>query len=91
MSMPMNRFQEQFGVSTEQTASKVRDHMHAWIQEFIRQSPFAVMATANRDGRSFGGQDTARVNGQVEIVANEALVKLNVFDPDRGPRIYRVF
>ena len=28
----------------------VRDHMHPWVQEFIRSSPFAVLASANADG-----------------------------------------
>ena len=50
MSEPANRFQEQFGVSTERTSGKVRDHMLPWIQEYIRKAPLAVMATANHDG-----------------------------------------
>ena len=44
-----NQYQEQYGLPRESTADKVRDHMHPWVQEFIRSSPFAVLASANAD------------------------------------------
>jgi predicted pyridoxine 5'-phosphate oxidase superfamily flavin-nucleotide-binding protein len=43
-------FQEKFGYPAERTKGKVRPYMMPWIQDFIRRSPFCVMATANADG-----------------------------------------
>jgi predicted pyridoxine 5'-phosphate oxidase superfamily flavin-nucleotide-binding protein len=40
-----NRFQEQFGQPSERARTKIRDYMEPAIQEFIRQAPFAVLAT----------------------------------------------
>ncbi|HKY08812.1 MAG TPA: pyridoxamine 5'-phosphate oxidase family protein [Candidatus Binatia bacterium] len=45
-----NKYQEQFGYPIPRTAGKVRPFMAEWIQEFIRHSPFCVMATSNSDG-----------------------------------------
>ena len=45
-----NRYQEKFGYPVERTKGKVRPHMAEWIQAFIRQSPFCVMATSNGNG-----------------------------------------
>ena len=45
-----NRYQEKFGYPVERTKDKVRPHMAQWIQDFIRQSPFCVMATSNSNG-----------------------------------------
>jgi PPOX class probable FMN-dependent enzyme len=43
-------FQEKFGYPAERTAGKVRLSMHPWIQDFIRNSPFCVMATSSAAG-----------------------------------------
>ena len=43
-------YQEKFGYPVERTKGKVRPHMAAWIQDFIRHSPFCVMATSNTEG-----------------------------------------
>lgn len=45
-----NKYQDKFGYPVERTAGKVRPHMVEWIQEFIRNSPFCVMATSNGNG-----------------------------------------
>jgi PPOX class probable FMN-dependent enzyme len=50
-SEPTNRFQEHFGTPKERTRGKLRDHLHPWVQDFIRASPFAVLATSDADGR----------------------------------------
>ncbi len=42
-----NRFQEQFGHPSDRARTKVRNYMKPAIQEFIRQAPFAVLATSN--------------------------------------------
>jgi hypothetical protein len=44
------KYQEKFGYPIERTKGKVRPSMAAWIQDFIRHSPFCVMATSNAEG-----------------------------------------
>jgi predicted pyridoxine 5'-phosphate oxidase superfamily flavin-nucleotide-binding protein len=43
-------FQNKFGHPIERTKGKVRSYMAPWIQDFIRHSPFCVMATSNAGG-----------------------------------------
>jgi PPOX class probable FMN-dependent enzyme len=45
-----NKYQEKFGYPIPRTASKVRPRMAPWIQDFIRHSPFCVLATSNAQG-----------------------------------------
>jgi uncharacterized protein len=46
-----NRFTDIFGCPVERTAKKVKDYMTPYVQEFIKNSPFAVMATSDPQGR----------------------------------------
>ena len=43
-------YQEKFGYPVERTKGKVRPYMAEWIRDFIRHSPFCVMATSNDRG-----------------------------------------
>lgn len=43
-------YQEKFGYPVPRTAGKVKPTMAAWIQDFIRHSPFCVLATSNASG-----------------------------------------
>ncbi len=45
-----NSFTRQFGFPKERPATKVQDFMPDKVQDFIRQSPFLVMATSSADG-----------------------------------------
>lgn len=45
-----NRFTEVFGSPTGRAATKVKDYMTDYVQEFISNSPFAVMATSDAQG-----------------------------------------
>ena len=45
-----NPFNQQFGQPTERVANKVKDALPEPVKAFIRQSPFIVMATSNREG-----------------------------------------
>lgn len=45
-----NNYQEKFGYPAERTRGKVRPYMAEWIQDFIRHSPFCVMATSSAEG-----------------------------------------
>ena len=38
------------GQPTERVANKVKDALPEPVKDFIRQSPFIVMATSNREG-----------------------------------------
>lgn len=46
-----NKYQSKFGSPVERTKGKVRPTIAPWIQEFIRHSPFCVMATSNAEGQ----------------------------------------
>lgn len=50
MSTPSNKYQEEFGAPKPRTAAKVRDYMVPWVQEFIGQAPFAVLASSDAAG-----------------------------------------
>ncbi|MCH8745520.1 MAG: pyridoxamine 5'-phosphate oxidase family protein [Chloroflexi bacterium] len=45
-----NRFQDTFGQPAERAANKVKETMTPFVQEFIQNSPFAVMATSDPQG-----------------------------------------
>ena len=48
-----NRFADQFGYPDPngRAVLKLRDSMTAYVQDFIRQSPFMIMASSNADGQ----------------------------------------
>lgn len=46
-----NRFQAQFGTPSGRAVTKLRDYMTPYVQDFIRHSPFVVMATSDQAGR----------------------------------------
>jgi len=45
-----NKYQDKFGYPIGRTKGKVRPFMAAWIQDFIKHSPFCVMATSDAKG-----------------------------------------
>lgn len=47
----MNRYQETFGTPSDGARDKVVDHLSPYVAQFIRDAPFAVLATADGDGR----------------------------------------
>jgi len=47
-----NSFQEQFGLPSEGARTKVRGQLTEYDQDYIRHSPFAVLATSNKDGKT---------------------------------------
>ena len=48
---PANRFQAIFGIPSEGARKKVISALSEKVQEFIRSSPFVVMATSNSKGQ----------------------------------------
>jgi uncharacterized protein len=46
-----NRFADTFGYPKGRAVTKLQDRMTPFVQEFIRNSPFCVMATSDTDGR----------------------------------------
>ncbi len=49
--MATNIFREQFGEPADRTKAKVRPYMIEWVQEFIRQSPFAILSSSSATGQ----------------------------------------
>ena len=49
-TVQLNRFADAFGTPAGRAATKVVDYMSPYVQEFIRNSPFAIMASTNADG-----------------------------------------
>ena len=47
-----NRFAETFGLPKDTTAAKVLPYMSEYVQEFINNAPFAVMATSDPQGQA---------------------------------------
>ena len=47
-----SRFAETFGLPKDTTAAKVLPYMTEYVQEFISNAPFAVMATSDGQGQS---------------------------------------
>ena len=45
------RFNEEFGSPSERVATKVRPFLNSYVKEFIKNSPFAVMATSGENGK----------------------------------------
>jgi hypothetical protein len=48
----MNQAQEFCGEPSKRVQNKVRPYMVEWVQDFIRNSPFAVMASSNAQGHN---------------------------------------
>jgi PPOX class probable FMN-dependent enzyme len=47
---PEATLRAELGQPADRTVGKVRDHLHPCLQEFIRHSPFAVLATSDGAG-----------------------------------------
>ena len=48
-----NLFQEKFGKPSGRAATKVVPYMDEWVQNFIRNAPFAVLSTSILVARRF--------------------------------------
>lgn len=81
-----NRYQETFGLPRESTAAKVRDHLHPWVQEFIRHAPFAVLASADAAGNCDASPKGGRP-GFVEVVDERHLILPDV----KGNRLFQSY
>ena len=44
------KFNDQFGEPSERAVTKLKGHLTPWVQEFVSNAPFAVMATTDADG-----------------------------------------
>lgn len=70
---PMNRAQEKFGEPIEIVRKKVFPEMNGMVQDFIRQAPFVVLASANADGDCDASPKGGRP-GFVRVVDEKHLV-----------------
>ncbi len=50
-SVARNRFIDAFGYPGRGSVTKVKDHLTAYVQEFIKNSPFAVVASSDASGQ----------------------------------------
>ena len=50
-SVTPSRFGERFGYPKGRAVTKVKSYMTEYVQEFIKKSPFAVMATSDASGQ----------------------------------------
>ncbi|CAI8005316.1 hypothetical protein GBAR_LOCUS4145 [Geodia barretti] len=46
-----SQFNGQFGPPSERAVKKLKGHLTPWVQEFVSNAPFVVMASADADGR----------------------------------------
>lgn len=51
MTVSANRFHDQFGTPKGRAVTKLHDFMTNYVQEFIQNAPFVIMATSDLDGR----------------------------------------
>jgi predicted pyridoxine 5'-phosphate oxidase superfamily flavin-nucleotide-binding protein len=69
----MNTAQRKFGEPHPLIAANVLPGMNAAIQEFIRNAPFAVMATSNKDG-DCDASPRGGTPGFVKVLDNKTLL-----------------
>ena len=82
----LNAFQQQFGKPSPGAQGKVRPYLIDWIQDFIRQSPFVVLATSNADGQC----DASPKGGKPGFV--KVLDERHLFIPDvAGNRLFQSY
>jgi len=81
-----NRYQAAFGLPRESTAAKVRDHLHPWVQEFIRNAPFAVLSSADANGNCDASPKGGRP-GFVRVADERHLILPDV----KGNRLFQSY
>ena len=69
----MNEAQQLFGEPSERARSKIRDHMVPWIQDFIRNVSFLVMASSNAQGHC-DASPRGGLSGFVRVVDEKRLL-----------------
>jgi predicted pyridoxine 5'-phosphate oxidase superfamily flavin-nucleotide-binding protein len=79
------KYQDKFGYPVERIKGKVRSHMAPWIQDFIRHSPFCVMATNNANG-ACDASPKGGIPGFVKVVNDRQL-----FIPDVAGKLFHSY
>ncbi len=86
MTFTKNRFHDAHGSPNDRVIAKVRDHMHPWVQEFIRASPFAVLSTADSEGNCDASPKGGKP-GFVKVIDDRHLILLDV----KGNRLFQSY
>ena len=81
-----NQYQETHGLPRQSTVEKVRDHLHPWVQEFIRNAPFAVLSSSDADGNCDASPKGGRP-GFVKVVDDTHLILPDV----KGNRLFQSY
>ena len=68
-----NQFTRQFGFPKERAAAKVKPYLMDNVKEFIKQSPFLVMATSSADG-SCDASPKGGMPGFVKILDDQRVI-----------------
>ena len=71
-ALTLNRFAEQFGYASGRAATKVKSYMTDYVQEFISNSPFTVMASSDGEGNC----DASPKGGKPGFVKGDGQVTL---------------
>ena len=82
----LNQFQKEFGAPSEKAAGKIRNDLGVWAQNFIRLSPFLVMATSNGEGECDASPKGGKP-GFVKIVDEKHLILPDV----AGNRLFQSY
>jgi PPOX class probable FMN-dependent enzyme len=82
----MNRFQDEFGVPSERARNKLVARLDDYMMQFIRHSPFAVLATADRDGHC-DASPRGGLPGFVKILDDKQLLLPDV----RGNKLFQSY
>ena len=81
-----NRYQERFGEPSERARQKVAGRMDPYVQEFVRHAPFAVLSTADGDGRCDASPRGGRP-GFVKVLDDRRLLLPDV----RGNKLFQSY
>ena len=81
-----NRFADVFGPPTGGAATKVKDRMTAYVQDFIKHSPFAVVASSDDSGHCDASPKGGRP-GFVRVLDEKHLL----FPDVAGNRLFQTY
>ncbi len=81
-----NQAQAFCGVPKERTRKKVRPYMVQWVQDFVRNSPFAVMASSNVQGHCDASPKGGKP-GFIKVIDEKYLV----IPDDSGNKLFQTY
>ena len=81
-----SRYNDAYGAPTDRAVAKLKTHLTPYVQEFIQNAPFAIMATTGEDGRC----DASPKGGKPGFV--KVLDEKHILFPDvAGNRLFQSY